>query len=405
MISSRLQALPTTRARFSRETGSAEAKIAASTRPIHSRQRAGAGRSSSSRSRSPRGFRRPRHRSEPVEPERRASGQFADRAERDQPVEQPPRPALRHLPAEFRGRAEGVVVEQRLQRGPCPLGAQFRLRRPAAFAPAARAPPTGRTPAPPPWRRRTRWLPRRRRRRRPPRAGRRPRTAARRARAARTAISAAAPARRRRARPRAARPPLPGRQATGARRSASGRAARGRRRAPRRTAPAGRRRRTASAASIASCRASSCGTPKTSAAAANEDRHCPAERADEFPPGEQMLSRRPGIGARPGEMEGVAQSRLVLGPAGARNAGGGGAQAPGAGGKRRPRAGFRERPRRGGKAPRRRERRLRPRFPGAIAAAPRRGTPPAEAVGRLWSRQRISAVEHAARLADGGAFA
>ena len=58
MMSSRLQALPTTRARFSRNTGSAEAKIAASTRPIHSRQRAGAGRSSSSRSRSPKILRR-----------------------------------------------------------------------------------------------------------------------------------------------------------------------------------------------------------------------------------------------------------------------------------------------------------------------------------------------------------
>jgi len=54
-----------------------------------------------------------RHRSEPVEPERRASSQFADRAERDQPVEQPARPALGHLPADFGGRAEGVVVEQR----------------------------------------------------------------------------------------------------------------------------------------------------------------------------------------------------------------------------------------------------------------------------------------------------
>ena len=39
-----------------------------------------------------------------------------------------------------------------------------------------------------------------------------------------------------------------------------------------------------------------------------------------------MLPRRPGIGARPGEMERVAQSRLVLGPAGARHAGGGGAK-------------------------------------------------------------------------------
>ncbi len=42
-----------------------------------------------------------RHGSKPVEPERRASGQFAHRAERDQPVEQPPRAALRYFPADF----------------------------------------------------------------------------------------------------------------------------------------------------------------------------------------------------------------------------------------------------------------------------------------------------------------
>ena len=48
MIRSRLQALPTTSARFSRNTGCADANTTASTRPIHSRQRAGGGRSSSS---------------------------------------------------------------------------------------------------------------------------------------------------------------------------------------------------------------------------------------------------------------------------------------------------------------------------------------------------------------------
>jgi hypothetical protein len=39
MTKSRLHCGPTTRARTSRETGSFEAKITASTRPIHSRQR------------------------------------------------------------------------------------------------------------------------------------------------------------------------------------------------------------------------------------------------------------------------------------------------------------------------------------------------------------------------------
>ena len=58
-----------------------KAKMTASTRPIHSRQRAGAGRSSSSRSRSPEDLRPRAIALEPVEPERRASGQFADRAE------------------------------------------------------------------------------------------------------------------------------------------------------------------------------------------------------------------------------------------------------------------------------------------------------------------------------------
>ena len=43
----------------------------------------------------------PRHRSEPVEPERRASGQFAHRAEGDQPVEQPSRSALATRSANF----------------------------------------------------------------------------------------------------------------------------------------------------------------------------------------------------------------------------------------------------------------------------------------------------------------
>jgi hypothetical protein len=47
---------------------------------------------------------------------------------------------------------------------------------------------------------------------------------------------------------------------------------------------------------------------------------------DEFAPGQQPPSRGPGIGARPGEMESVAQSPLVLGPAGATHIGRGGAE-------------------------------------------------------------------------------
>ena len=55
----------------------------------------------------------------------------------------------------------------------------------------------------------------------------------------------------------------------------------------------------------------------------------PCRVRGQFPPDEQMLARRPGVGARPGEVDRVAQARLVLGPAGPRNAGGGG-------GKRQP---------------------------------------------------------------------
>ena len=47
------------------------------------------------------GFAGARHRSKPVEPKRRASGQFPDRAKGDKPVEQPPRASLRQLPARF----------------------------------------------------------------------------------------------------------------------------------------------------------------------------------------------------------------------------------------------------------------------------------------------------------------
>ena len=46
----------------------------------------------------------------------------------------------------------------------------------------------------------------------------------------------------------------------------------------------------------------------------------PDRAGGEFPPGEEPPARGPGIGARPGEMERVAQARLVLGPAGAQDA-------------------------------------------------------------------------------------
>jgi len=46
----------------------------------------------------------------------------------------------------------------------------------------------------------------------------------------------------------------------------------------------------------------------------------PRRARRQFPPGDERPSRGPRIGARPGEMEGVAQARLVLGAPGPQNA-------------------------------------------------------------------------------------
>ena len=130
----------------------------------------------------------------------------------------------------------------------------------------------------------------------------------------------------------------------------------------------------------------------------------PGRATDELPPGEQMLPRRPRIGARPGEMQRVAQRRRVLGAAASQDAGGGGAErqspAENAGpgwilpddrvepGERRAgqKGGFGlafrrpDSPRPGGK--RRQRGRQRP---------------------RSWSRIRVA--QHGERLPHGGAFA
>jgi hypothetical protein len=85
-----LQPRPTTRASTSRPTGSAAAKMAASTRSIHSRQRSVGGRSASSRSKSSFSAFACRVRSllwsisaaslrsssQPIDPKRRTAGQF-----------------------------------------------------------------------------------------------------------------------------------------------------------------------------------------------------------------------------------------------------------------------------------------------------------------------------------------
>ena len=116
------------------------------------------------------------------------------------------------------------------------------------------------------------------------------------------------------------------------------------------------------------------GPPRPRRRASKDERQCPTERADNS---RQARRRCPaGPGSAPGRVRWNAsrKRRLVLGPAGAADIGRGGAQAPGACGKRRPRAGFGGRSRRGGRAPRRRERRLRRRFRAHLPLAPRPGT-------------------------------
>ena len=109
----------------------------------------------------------------------------------------------------------------------------------------------------------------------------------------------------------------------------------------------------------------------------------PRRACGQFPPGEQTLARGSRIGPRPGEMEGVAQRRLVLGPAGAAHTGGGGAerQAPteNAGPGRvfaddRVEAGKRRAGQKGGFGF----------LSGALTARAQAGNDGGEAAGRLW---------------------
>ena len=241
---------------------------------------------------------------EPVEPERRASGQFADRAERNKPVEQPPRAALGICPPILEDALRESSSSSACKRRPSPFGAQFRLGRQQLLRPPAelrrkiarprrplgvrehdgrlRAVGAGLPRAP------TAAGEHRRgkqgQRERPIEA------LGQHASASQAASSSPSPR----------RPPR-----AGARRLASARAER--RRKPRRGEGAGRMPSApASAASMASSKASSCGTPKTAAAAAKDCRQCPpsertipARRSDAVPPAR--------IGPRPGEKEGVAQ--------------------------------------------------------------------------------------------------
>ena len=234
------------------------------------------------------------------------------------------------------------------------------------------APPTGRPRPSPPWRRRTGAAPfPRRRRRRTPRADRRRQTRARRAREGERPFEPLRQHGSRRARPRAARPPLPGRPGTGA-----GACVRARRARAKTCAAANGAGRLAAGAGLGGVdrllQRLVMRNPQNLGGDGERGPPMPGRATDEFPPGDEPPSRGSGIGARPGEMERVAQRRLVLGPACARARWRRRRSAPGDGGKRPPRAGFAGRPRRGGKAPRRRERRLRPRFPADFRPRPRR---------------------------------
>ena len=285
-----LQLAPTTRARSSRSTGRAEANSAASTRPIHSRQRAAGGRSSSSRSSSPpffplRAIARARRagtsRVRSVRGSRRA--RRAVRNSRRVPRSERPAIGVAAASKSWSSSACSAALAP-FARSFGAASASFCARRrssaarsQACAAPLAQANRTRVVSAPSPFGR--------------PRAGPRTRTAARRAAAARTAISVFGRARNRRARPRGVPRRRRGRPPSVA-------AERARTSARRRTAPAERRRRKPRAASIAACNASSPGRSKASAATAIAERHCPDRSGRERAPGPQPASRRSGIGAR-----------------------------------------------------------------------------------------------------------
>ena len=271
--------------------------MTASTRPIHSRQRAGAGRSSSSGSSSPSGFRVSRHRSRA-----RRAGTSRVRSVRGS---RRARPAGRtvvarrapKLPGDFCRGAQANRRRAAPAARPAPPWRAISARPRAAFAPAARA--------------------RRTRSQACAAALGVGEQDARRLRAVGDVAARAPPGAReqRRGEQRQRERPFqplgehgvgePGREqfalpspAGAARRPASGRAARGRRRARRRTAPGDRPAAQASAASIASCNASSRGTPKNlgggverlSAIARPSARRAPARRGAGVPP---ARDRRP----------------------------------------------------------------------------------------------------------------
>src|SRR6478736_6753161 len=132
MMRSRLQLVPTTRARTLRVTGSLAAKIVASTRFIHSRHRTSGGRWSSSRSKRPSPpFDCPRLLRaasaialEPVDAERGAARQLTDGAEVHKTIEQAAQAAIAHAGDVLRG-DDRIVRKQLCDDGARPLRAQL----------------------------------------------------------------------------------------------------------------------------------------------------------------------------------------------------------------------------------------------------------------------------------------
>ena len=122
-----IAARPTNGAKASRGTGSVAAKIAASTRNIHSRQRAPCGKSASSASKASIVASLGPWRSQPIKPKTRSPRHFAHGAQVDQTVEQSTRGAIRKTGA-FRGarRRDAILSEQQLDDARRALGSQFR---------------------------------------------------------------------------------------------------------------------------------------------------------------------------------------------------------------------------------------------------------------------------------------
>src|SRR3954469_20824967 len=125
---------PTRVASVSRGTGVGEAKITASTRPIHSRQRAACGSSPSSGSNGGLAFARAM--SEPVEPKRRPAGQLPNGAEARETLQKTAGGAVGAEIVE-RGRCDRIIGEEHADARRTASGSDLAGDRQETVAPAA----------------------------------------------------------------------------------------------------------------------------------------------------------------------------------------------------------------------------------------------------------------------------